>query len=71
MTIQDQLVSQLDDVLAEFAGLLKRSKYDDISDLPKAEVTRFVSRARQRFSESPVAHRLTSISRIEFSNKVV
>jgi hypothetical protein len=45
MTIQDQLVSQLDEVLAEFAALLKRSQYDDISDLPEAEVTKFVSRA--------------------------
>ncbi len=45
MGIQDQLVAQLDDILGEFATLLKRSKYDDISDLPEAEVTRFVSRA--------------------------
>lgn len=45
MTIQDQLVSQLEQVLAEFDALLKRSKHDDISDLPEAEVTRFVSRA--------------------------
>ena len=43
--IQEQLVAQLDDVLGEFAGLPKRSKYDDISDLPEAEVTRFAGRA--------------------------
>lgn len=43
MTIQDQFVSQLDEILAEFEALLKRSKYDDVSDLPEAEVGRFVS----------------------------
>lgn len=46
MGVQDELLAQLDDVLNEFSALLKRSKYDDISDLPEAEVTRFVTRAR-------------------------
>lgn len=45
MAIQEDLIAQLDDVLGEFAALLKRSKYDDASDLPEAEVGRFVSRA--------------------------
>jgi hypothetical protein len=46
MGVQDELLAQLDDVLAEFGALLKRSKHDDISDLPEVEVTRFVTRAR-------------------------
>ena len=45
MGIQEELVAQLDDLLGEFGALLKRSKYDDASDLPEAEVGRFVSRA--------------------------
>jgi hypothetical protein len=45
MGIQEELIAQLDDVLGEFTALLKRSKYDDASDLPEAEVGRFVSRA--------------------------
>ena len=45
MGIQDQLLAELDDLLGEFAALRKRSQHDDISDLPEAEVMRFVSRA--------------------------
>lgn len=45
MGIQEELISQLDDVLAEWSALVKRSKYDDASDLPEAEVGQFVSRA--------------------------
>lgn len=45
MGIEEQLVEQIDDVLNEFAGLLGRSKYDDVSDQPEADVGRFVSRA--------------------------
>jgi len=45
MGIQDALIAQLDAVLGEWASLVKRSKYDDASDLPEAEVRRVVSRA--------------------------
>ena len=45
-TVQDQLIAQLDDVLAEFGSLRKRSNYDDVSDIPEAEVVQFVTRAR-------------------------
>ena len=45
MGIQEEVVAQVDDVLGEYATLLRRSKYDDVSDLPEAEVGRFVSRA--------------------------
>lgn len=45
MGIEEQLLGQIDDLLNEFADLLKRSKYDDASDLPEVEVGRFVSRA--------------------------
>ena len=45
METQDRLIAQLDDVIAEFSTLRKRSKYDDVSDLPEMEVTTFVSRA--------------------------
>ncbi len=46
MTIQEQLLAQLDDVGGEFEGLRKRSQHDDISDLPEGEVIRFITRAR-------------------------
>ncbi|MCI0407987.1 MAG: hypothetical protein L0191_05380 [Acidobacteria bacterium] len=46
MQSEERVVAQLDEVLQEFASLRKRSQYDDISDLPEAEVVRFVTRAR-------------------------
>ncbi len=46
MEADENFLTQLDELLEEFAGLRKRSQYDDLSDLPEAEVVRFVTRAR-------------------------
>ncbi|MCI2429492.1 hypothetical protein LM602_06305 [Candidatus Acetothermia bacterium] len=46
MQPDDRVIAQLDELIQEFSGLRKRSQYDDISDLPKDEVVRFVTRAR-------------------------
>jgi hypothetical protein len=46
MAIREDLIAQLNDVLGEFAALLERSKYDDASDLPEAELGKFVRSAK-------------------------
>jgi len=46
MQPDESFLTQLDEVLQEFAALRKRSQHDDISDLPVGEVVRFVTRAR-------------------------
>ena len=46
MKLEAAFLRQLEDLLAEFKDLRARSKYDDVSDLPEADVIRFVTRAR-------------------------
>jgi hypothetical protein len=46
MKVQDQLLEQIKKIYREFLSLRKNSNYEDLSDLPDAEVIRFNTRAR-------------------------
>ena len=59
MKTQEFILKQVEEIRNEFLVLRSRSKYDEVSDLPEAEIIRFNTRARAligRFSDSNSAY---------------
>ena len=59
MKTQEFILKQVEEIRDEFLALRSRSKYDEVSDLPEAEVIRFNTRARAligRFGDSSSAY---------------